>query len=253
MGITARGAWEAVKRHFREQGFNTQKDPFTVVGIGDMSGDVFGNGMLLSRRIRLLAAFNHVHIFLDPDPDMAASFKERQRLFRKPRSGWDDYDESLISKGGGVFSRQAKTIRLGGEARAMLGTQESSMQPDELIRHILRMEVDLLWNGGIGTYVKASTEAHSDAGDRSNDNVRVNASALRCKVIAEGGNLGLTQLARIEYSLNGGRINTDFIDNSAGVDSSDREVNIKILLSDAEKYKRPVAAEAQRITGLDDG
>ncbi len=238
MGITARGAWEAVKRHFREQGLNTQKDPFTVAGIGDMSGDVFGNGMLLSQRIRLLAAFNHQHVFLDPDPDMAASFKERRRLFRMPRSGWDDYDESLISKGGGVFSRQAKTIRLGNEVRSMLGTDESSMQPDELIRHILRMEVDLLWNGGIGTYVKASTEGHSDVGDRSNDNVRVNANALRCKVIAEGGNLGLTQLGRIEYSQNGGRINTDFIDNSAGVDSSDREVNIKILLSDAEKDKR---------------
>ncbi|HEX5788725.1 MAG TPA: NAD-glutamate dehydrogenase [Woeseiaceae bacterium] len=237
MAITARGAWEAVRRHFREQGLNTQRDPFTVIGIGDMSGDVFGNGMLLSRKIRLRAAFNHLHIFLDPDPDMAASFRERKRLFRKPRSGWDDYDDKVISRGGGVFSRQAKTIRLSAEARAMLGTEETAMQPDELIRHILRMEVDLLWNGGIGTYVKASTEGHSDVGDRSNDNVRVNANALRCKVIAEGGNLGLTQLARIEYSLNGGRINTDFIDNSGGVDSSDREVNIKILLSDAEKYK----------------
>jgi glutamate dehydrogenase len=235
MGITAKGAWEAVKRHFREFGVNVQKDPFTVAGIGDMSGDVFGNGMLLSRKIRLVAAFNHLHIFLDPDPDIAASFRERQRLFRKTRSGWNDYNTALISKGGGVFSRQAKTIRLSGEARKMLGTHETSVQPDELIRAILRMQVDLLWNGGIGTYVKASTEGHSDVGDRSNDRVRVNANQLQCKVVGEGGNLGLTQRARIEYSLCGGRINTDFIDNSAGVDSSDREVNIKILLSDVVK------------------
>ncbi len=237
MGITARGAWEAVRRHFREQGLNTQTDPFTVVGIGDMSGDVFGNGLLLSRKIRLVAAFNHQHIFLDPDPDMAASFRERQRLFKLPRSSWPDYDDTVISKGGGVFSRQAKTIRLSKEARAMLGTEQTSMQPDELIRAILRMPMDLLWNGGIGTYVKASTEGHADVGDRSNDNVRVNASELRCKVVGEGGNLGLTQRARIEFSLNGGRVNTDFIDNSAGVDSSDREVNIKILLSDVAKKK----------------
>ncbi len=237
MGITARGAWEAVKRHFRELGLNTQKDPFTVAGIGDMSGDVFGNGMLLSKKIKLVAAFNHLHIFLDPDPDMAASFRERRRLFKKPRSGWDDYNETLISKGGGIFSRQAKTIRLSKEIRKLLDTSESSMQPDDLIRHILRMQVDLLWNGGIGTYVKASSESHTDVGDRSNDNVRVNANKLRCKVIGEGGNLGFTQLARIEYSMHGGRINADFIDNSAGVDSSDREVNIKILLSDAEKQK----------------
>jgi glutamate dehydrogenase len=237
MGITARGAWEAVNRHFREQGVNTQKDPFTVAGIGDMSGDVFGNGMLLSRRIRLVAAFNHQHVFLDPEPDMAASFKERQRLFKLPRSNWADYDEKVISKGGGVFSRQAKTIRLSKEVRRMLGTEETSLQPDKLIRAILRMDVDLLWNGGIGTYVKAGNESHADVGDRSNDSVRVNAGELRCKVIGEGGNLGLTQLARIEYSLNGGRVNTDFIDNSGGVDSSDREVNIKILLSDVAERK----------------
>jgi glutamate dehydrogenase len=237
MGITARGAWEAVQRHFREQGLNTQKDPFTVIGIGDMSGDVFGNGMLLSRKIKLVAAFNHRHVFLDPDPDMAASFKERQRLFRLPRSGWDDYNDAVISKGGGVFSRQAKTIRLSREVRNMLGTEERSMQPDKLVSAILRMEVDLLWNGGIGTYVKASTESHAEVGDRSNDNVRVNARKLRCKVIGEGGNLGLTQRARIEYSLNGCRVNTDFIDNSAGVDTSDREVNIKILLSDVADRK----------------
>ena len=235
MGITAKGAWEAVKRHFREFGVNVQSDPTTVAGIGDMSGDVFGNGMLLSREIRLVAAFNHLHIFLDPDPDVAASYRERRRLFRKSRSGWNDYNTALISKGGGVFSRQAKTIRLSPEVRRMLDTHETSMQPDQLVSAILRMKVDLLWNGGIGTYVKASTEGHSDVGDRSNDRVRVNANELRCKVVGEGGNLGLTQRARIEYSLRGGRINTDFIDNSAGVDSSDREVNIKILLSDVVK------------------
>ena len=237
MGITARGAWEAVKRHFREQGVNTQKDVFTVAGIGDMSGDVFGNGMLLSRKIRLLAAFNHLHIFLDPDPDPAASFRERKRLFKKPRSSWADYETTLISKGGGVYSRQAKSIRLSAEVRAMLDTDAKEMRPDALIRAILTMPVDLLWNGGIGTYVKASSESHADAGDRSSDRVRVDADQLQCKVIGEGGNLGLTQRARIEYSLAGGRINTDFIDNSAGVDSSDREVNIKILLSDVAKHK----------------
>jgi len=237
MGITARGAWEAVSRHFREQDIDIQKDPFTVAAIGDMSGDVFGNGMLLSRKIKLLAAFNHMHIFLDPDPDMAASFRERQRIFRMGRSSWEDYDDKLISKGGGVFSRQAKQIKLSPEARRMLGTVENSMRPLELIRTILRMQVDLWWNGGIGTYIKASTESHADVGDRSNDSVRINANELRCKVVGEGGNLGLTQRARIEYSLNGGRINTDFIDNSAGVDSSDREVNIKILLSTAAQER----------------
>ena len=237
MAITARGGWEAVKRHFHEMGVNTQKDPFTVAGIGDMSGDVFGNGMLLSKKIRLVAAFNHRRIFLDPDPDMATSYKERQRLFRKNGSTWDDYNEALISKGGGVFSRQAKTIRLSNEARKLLDIDDRTIQPDHLIRAILRMPVDLLWNGGIGTYVKASSEGHSDVGDRSNDALRVNANELRCKVIGEGGNLGLTQRARVEYSLLGGRINTDFIDNSGGVDSSDREVNIKILLSDVMKHK----------------
>ncbi len=238
MGITARGAWVAVQRHFREQGLNVQKDLFTVAGIGDMGGDVFGNGMLLSRKIRLVAAFNHLHIFLDPDPDAKASFKERKRLFtRKGPSGWDEYNTELISKGGGVFRRDAKTIPLSREVRRMLGTTETSMQPNQLIQGILRMNVDLLWNGGIGTYAKATTESHADVGDRSNDHLRVNASELGCKVVGEGGNLGLTQLARIEYSLKGGRINTDFIDNSAGVDSSDREVNIKILLSDVAKTK----------------
>ncbi len=237
MGITARGAWEAVKRHFREQGLDTQNEPFTVAGIGDMGGDVFGNGMLLSKHIKLVAAFNHRHIFLDPSPDLAASFRERQRLFRG-QGGWDDYNEQLISKGGGVFLRQAKTIRLSNEARKLLDVQDASLQPDELIRAILKMPVDLVWNGGIGTYVKSSSEGHSDVGDRSNDAVRVDANELRCRVIGEGGNLGLTQRARVEFSLNGGRINTDFIDNSGGVDSSDREVNIKILLSDVVKKKR---------------
>jgi len=243
MGITARGAWEAVKRHFREDGINIQKEPFTVAGIGDMAGDVFGNGMLLSRKIKLVAAFNHRNIFLDPDPDMASSFRERQRLFKKPRTGWEDYDDSLISKGGGIYSRQAKTIRLSNEARKILDVRATSLKPDELINAILKMPVDLLWNGGIGTYAKASNEGHADAGDRSNDPVRVDANELRCKVIGEGGNLGLTQLARVEFSLCGGRINTDFIDNSGGVDSSDREVNIKILLSDAAKQKKMTRAK----------
>jgi glutamate dehydrogenase len=238
MAITARGAWEAVKRHFHEMGVNTQKQPFTVAGIGDMGGDVFGNGMLLSRKIQLVAAFNHRNIFLDPSPDAAASFRERQRLFRKPRSTWEDYNSALISKGGGVFSRQAKTIRLSNEARKLLDIDAQSLQPDKLIRAILKMPVDLLWNGGIGTYVKASSEGHSDAGDRSNDTVRVDANQLRCKVVGEGGNLGFTQRARVEYSQLGGRINTDFIDNSAGVDCSDREVNIKILLGAAAETKR---------------
>ncbi len=243
MGITAKGAWEAVKRHFRELGLNTQKNPFTVAGIGDMSGDVFGNGMLLSRKIKLVAAFNHRNIFLDPDPDMARSYRERQRLFKLPGTGWEDFDDTLISKGGGVYSRQAKTIRLSNEVRKLLDIDATSLKPDQLISEILKMPVDLLWNGGIGTYAKASHEGHADAGDRSNDAVRVNANELRCKVIGEGGNLGLSQLARVEYSLCGGRINTDFIDNSAGVDCSDREVNIKILLSDATKQKNMTRAK----------
>ena len=238
MAITARGAWEAVKRHFHELGVNIQKEPFTVAGIGDMGGDVFGNGMLLSRKIKLVAAFNHRNIFLDPNPDPARSFAERRRLFRKSGSTWQDYDPELISKGGGVYSRQDKTIRLSAEVKKLLDVTAPSLQPDELIRAILKMRVDLLWNGGIGTYAKASTEGHSDVGDRSNDSVRVDADALRCKVIGEGGNLGFTQRARVEFSLRGGRINTDFIDNSGGVDCSDREVNIKILLSDVAKKKR---------------
>jgi glutamate dehydrogenase len=231
MGITARGAWECVKRHFREMGIDTQKTDFTVVGIGDMSGDVFGNGMLLSRHIRLQAAFDHRHIFLDPDPDVAASFAERARLFALPRSSWDDYDRSKLSRGGGVFPRSAKSIALPAEARALLGLDSGSAAPIEIIRAILALPVDLLWNGGIGTYVKASDERNAEIGDRTNDALRVNGKELRAKVVGEGGNLGLSQRGRVEYALKGGRLNTDFIDNSAGVNTSDVEVNIKILLN----------------------
>ncbi|TNF88682.1 MAG: NAD-glutamate dehydrogenase, partial [Gammaproteobacteria bacterium] len=231
MGITAKGAWESVKRHFRELGTDCQKQAFTVVGIGDMSGDVFGNGMLLSRHIRLQAAFNHLHIFLDPDPDPKSSFAERRRLFRKSRSGWMDYRQDLISRGGGIYSRQDKTIPLSPEVREWLGLDVEQLTPNALIRELLKAPVDLLWNGGIGTYVKASSETHADVGDLANNILRVNGDELRCKVIGEGGNLGLTQLGRIEFARSGGRINTDFIDNSAGVDTSDHEVNIKILLN----------------------
>ncbi len=230
LGITARGAWESVKRHFREMGLDIQNQPFTVVGIGDMSGDVFGNGMLLSKKICLLAAFDHRHIFLDPDPDPAVSYKERQRLFSLPRSSWDDYDRSLISEGGGIFSRELKEIPLSPQVRKWLGIRNKSIDVPGLIQLLLCAEVDLLWNGGIGTYVKASAEKDSDAGDRHNDAVRVDANQLRCKVVGEGGNLGLTQRGRIEFASCGGRINTDAVDNSAGVDSSDHEVNLKILL-----------------------
>jgi glutamate dehydrogenase len=235
MGITARGAWESVRWHFAALRLNPDTDDFTVAGIGDMSGDVFGNGMLLSRHIKLVAAFDHRHIFLDPDPDPAVSFAERQRLFNLPRSSWADYDPSLISAGGLICPREAKSVSLSPQARAALGIDEGTLHlsPDELISVILKAPVDLLWNGGIGTYVKASNETHADAGDRSNDAVRVDATQLRARVVAEGGNLGLTQAARIEYALGGGLVNTDFIDNSAGVDTSDHEVNIKILLADA--------------------
>uniref|UniRef100_C6BLR2 NAD-glutamate dehydrogenase n=2 Tax=Ralstonia pickettii TaxID=329 RepID=C6BLR2_RALP1 len=230
MAITARGAWESVKRHFSELGVDTQTQDFTVVGVGDMSGDVFGNGMLLSRHIRLLAAFDHRHIFLDPSPDATASFAERARLFSLPRSSWADYDRALISPGGGVFPRTAKAIALSPQVRAMLDVSATEMAPNDLLHAILKAPVDLLYNGGIGTYIKASTETHAQVGDRANDGLRVNGAALRCKVVAEGGNLGCTQLGRIEYAQHGGRINTDAIDNSAGVDCSDHEVNIKILL-----------------------
>jgi len=230
MAITARGAWESVKRHFRELGKNSQTEDFTVVGIGDMAGDVFGNGMLLSPHIKLIAAFNHLHIFIDPAPDPARSLEERQRLFGLPRSAWSDYNRELISAGGGVYSRRAKAITLGAEARAALGIEAEQLAPNELIQAILRAPVDLLWNGGIGTFVKAGSESHADVGDRSNDALRVDAGELRCRVVGEGGNLGFTQLARVEYARRGGRINTDAIDNSGGVDCSDHEVNIKILL-----------------------
>jgi glutamate dehydrogenase len=233
MGITARGVWEAVKRHFRELGVDVANERVTVTGIGDMSGDVFGNGMLLSPHLRLVAAFNHQHIFIDPAPDTEQSFQERQRLAALPRSSWDDYDRSRLSAGGGVYERASKSIELSAAAQALLGISAERLTPPELIKAILRAPVDLHFNGGIGTYVKASRESHADAGDPANDAVRVNGNELRCRVVAEGGNLGFTQLARIEYALAGGRINTDFIDNSGGVDSSDREVNIKILLNGA--------------------
>jgi glutamate dehydrogenase len=233
MGITARGAWESVKFGFHSLGIDTSVTDFTVAGIGDMSGDVFGNGMLSTPHIKLVAAFDHRHVFLDPAPDAAASFAERKRLFGLRRSSWADYDTSLISPGGGVWPRAAKSVRLSPQAAAALGlaADVAAMTPDQLVSAILAAPVDLLWNGGIGTYVKASTQTHADAGDRSNDGVRVDATALRARVVAEGGNLGLTQEARVEYALAGGLVNTDFIDNSAGVDTSDHEVNIKILLS----------------------
>ncbi|KCZ92662.1 NAD-glutamate dehydrogenase [Hyphomonas johnsonii] len=238
MGITARGAWEAVKRHFREVGKDIQTEPFTVIGVGDMSGDVFGNGMLLSPEIRLLGAFNHMHIFLDPDPvDPKKNLAERQRLFDLPGSSWADYDAKLISSGGGVFERAAKSITLSDAAKALTGLSKDVVTPDELIHALLKAQTDLLWFGGIGTYVKASFESHADAGDRANDAIRVNGGDLKAKVVGEGANLGMTQAARIEFALAGGRINTDAIDNSAGVDSSDHEVNIKILAAEAIRLK----------------
>ncbi len=230
MGITARGAWESVKRHFREMGIDTQSTDFTVAGIGDMSGDVFGNGMLLSRHIRLVAAFDHRHIFLDPGADPATTFAERERMFKLPRSSWADYDATLISPGGGIYPRGAKSIAITPEVKKVLGITVDAMTPTELVNAILKAPVDLIYNGGIGTYVKATNESHAQVGDRANDGLRVNGRELRCKVFAEGGNLGSTQLGRIEYALAGGKINTDAIDNSAGVDTSDHEVNIKILL-----------------------
>ncbi|MFI6160841.1 NAD-glutamate dehydrogenase [Micromonospora haikouensis] len=235
MGITARGAWESVKRHFRELGHDTQAQDFTVVGVGDMSGDVFGNGMLLSEHIRLVAAFDHRHIFLDPDPDAAASYAERKRLFDLPRSSWENYDEKLISAGGGIHPRTAKSVPVSPQVRAVLGLDDdvTQLSPQELMKAILTAPVDLFWNGGIGTYVKASSETNAEVGDKSNDAIRVDGRSLRCRVVGEGGNLGCTQLGRIEYALAGGRIYTDFIDNAAGVDCSDHEVNIKILLNTA--------------------
>lgn len=231
MGITARGAWESVKRHFREIGTNCQTTPFTVVGVGDMAGDVFGNGMLLSEQTRVVCAFNHLHIFFDPAPDEKASYKERQRLFEDPSLSWDDYNRKLISKGGGIFKRSEKAIPLSPEMKKWLGTRQATMTPNELIHNALKMPVDLIWNGGIGTYVKSSKESHAEVGDRANDTTRVNGKDVKAKIIGEGGNLGLTQLGRIELAANGVLVNTDFIDNVGGVDCSDNEVNIKILLN----------------------
>lgn len=231
MGITAYGAWVAAKRHFQDLGNNLDGAEIIVVGIGDMSGDVFGNGMLISRYIKLVAAFDHRHIFLDPNPIPLLSYEERLRLFHLPRSSWHDYNRTLLSAGGGIYSRSAKSIRLSPEVKTLLWVEEDVMVPNELIRSILKAPVDLIWNGGIGTYIKSSEEKNSEVGDRSNDNLRVNAKEVRARVICEGGNLGVTQLGRIEYELNGGKINTDFIDNSAGVNCSDHEVNIKILLN----------------------
>jgi glutamate dehydrogenase len=246
MAITARGAWECVKRHFREVGTDIQNQSFTVAGIGDMAGDVFGNGMLQSPQIRLLAAFNHQHIFLDPQPDAARSFAERRRLFNLPRSSWEDYSRSAISKGGGIHSRSAKNLSLSREAQALLELP-AQVTPNEVIKAILKSHVDLLWNGGIGTYIKASGESHSDVGDRSNDAVRIDARDLNCKVIGEGGNLGVSQLGRIEFARRGGRLNTDFIDNSAGVNCSDVEVNLKILLNGAVRAKEVTLAARDRL------
>ncbi len=236
MAITARGAWECVKRHFRELGTDIQRSEFTVAGIGDMAGDVFGNGMLQSPHIRLVAAFNHQHIFIDPSPDAARSLRERERLFNLPRSSWDDYARTALSRGGAVLARSAKSLGLSREAQALLGLPAQTT-PNEAIKAILRLNVDLLWNGGIGTYVKASHESHGDIGDRANDAVRIDARELRCKVVGEGGNLGFSQSARVEFARRGGRLNTDFIDNSAGVNCSDVEVNLKILLNDAVRAR----------------
>jgi glutamate dehydrogenase len=243
MGITARGAWEGVKRHFRELGKDIQREPFTVVGVGDMSGDVFGNGMLLSRQIRLVAAFDHRHVFLDPNPDPASSWTERKRLFDLPTSSWDNYERSLISPGGGVFARTLKSVPLSPEVQALLDLKSEQLTPAELIAAILRARVELIYLGGIGTYVKASMESHLHVGDKANDAVRIDGRDLRCKVVGEGANLGFTQAGRIEYALAGGRIDTDAIDNSAGVDTSDHEVNIKILAGMAERAGKLARAD----------
>lgn len=247
LGITARGAWKSLERHFAEIGINPFEDVFTAIGIGDMSGDVFGNGMLGSDRIRLVAAFDHRHIFLDPDPDPSASFEERKRLFDMPRSTWEDYDESALSDGGGVYARTSKSIKISQAAKGAIGADTDTFKPAELISAILKAPVDLLWNGGIGTYVKAASETHAQVGDRANDVLRVNGDDLQCRVVVEGGNLGFTQRGRIEFAENGGKINTDFIDNSGGVDCSDREVNLKILLNDAVKSESIDVAERNEL------
>ncbi|MEM8826570.1 MAG: NAD-glutamate dehydrogenase domain-containing protein, partial [Pseudomonadota bacterium] len=250
MGITARGAWVSVERHFREMGIDVGADPVRVVGIGDMSGDVFGNGMLLSKSLKVVAAFDHRHIFIDPDPDPAKSWDERARLFALPRSSWDDYDKTLISKGGGVFPRAQKSIELSPEIRALLDIDADAVPPSDLMQAILKSRADLLWFGGIGTYVKAAGESDADVGDRANDDIRVEARHLRVKVVGEGANLGITQKARIVFARHGGRINTDFVDNSAGVDCSDNEVNIKIALTGPVRDER--LDEAARNTLLAD-
>lgn len=247
MGITAKGAWISVQRHFREMGIDTQSEDFTCAGVGDLAGDVFGNGMLLSPHIRMVAAFNHMHIFIDPNPDSKKTYKERQRMFNLPRSSWLDYDTSLISKGGGIFERSAKSIKLSKEIQVALDIEEDELSPTDLIRAILKSKVDLIWNGGIGTYVKSTDESNQDVGDRANDDLRINGNELRCKVVGEGGNLGLTQKGRIEYALNGGRINTDAMDNSAGVDCSDQEVNIKIALTQALLSKKITLEERNSV------
>lgn len=244
MGITARGAWVSVQRHFREFGHDVQNEDFTVVGIGDMSGDVFGNGMLLSEHIQLVCAFNHLHIFVDPNPDALTSFRERQRLFDLPRSSWADYNAKLISEGGGIFSRSAKSIVITPQMKERFDIQDDHLSPNDLITAVMKAPVDLIWNGGIGTYVKATTESHADAGDKANDSLRINGNQMRARVLGEGGNLGVTQRARIEYGLSGGASNTDFIDNAGGVDCSDHEVNIKILL--AELVEQGDMTEKQR-------
>ncbi|MEL0324863.1 MAG: NAD-glutamate dehydrogenase domain-containing protein, partial [Rhodospirillales bacterium] len=234
MGITAKGAWESVKRHFREIGIDVMAEEFTCIGVGDMSGDVFGNGLIYSPYTKLLAAFNHQHIFIDPNPNPKVSFEERLRLFESGCSGWSDYDPNLISAGGGVFGRDLKSISVSPEMRTLFALGKvKSVTPDELITHILRAKVNLLWFGGIGTYVKSSTESNLEVGDRSNDALRIDAKQLGADVVGEGANLGITQLGRVEFAVAGGKINTDFIDNSAGVDCSDHEVNIKILLDAA--------------------
>jgi len=258
MGITARGAWESIKRHFHELNIHVAETDFTVAGIGDMSGDVFGNGMLYSPHIKLVAAFDHRHIFLDPDPDPKIAYQERQRLFNLPSSSWEDYNTKLISPGGGVYKRSSKLITLSPAMKKVLDIQEDSFVPQELVRAILKAPVDLLFNGGIGTYVKASTESHAEVGDKTNEFCRINGNELRCRVVGEGGNLGFTQLGRVEYSLNGGLINTDFIDNSAGVDCSDHEVNLKILLNNeiakgrlnAERRNTLLAKMTQEVADL---
>jgi len=258
MGITARGGWEAVKRHFREMNRDIQREPFTVAGVGDMSGDVFGNGMLLSQQIRLQAAFDHRDIFIDPEPDAARSFTERQRLFALPRSSWQDYDKGLISKGGGVFSRSLKSIPLSAEMKALLKLEQEHATPAEVIRAILKAQVDLLWFGGIGTYIRGADEDNASVGDRANDAIRVTGAEVRAKVVGEGANLGVTQKGRIDFALKGGRIETDAIDNSAGVNSSDLEVNIKIALApvvaagtlDAEARRKFLASMTDEVAAL---